>query len=781
VNNVLPFKAQFVLRVLSALPALPILPLTSCKPDRTNSGCYCPEENNNMSIIPTAAASGTVSLLNCADEPIHIPGSIQPHGAMLVFEGELLVGLSGNAAAMLSLKLGIGSPASALGLDIKVFNAIAECRAEMVRGETVSSMLETSICGQQFDCVVHAWRGRVIAEFECRDQKSDQVAFFALMAHGAIARLKRQSSLNGLFDTAVVQIRKITGFDRVMAYRFQPDESGEVIAEDHLPSLESFLNMRYPASDIPVQARHLYIVNTLRLIADIEYQAVPVTGRFGDLPLDMSHSVLRSVSPIHIEYLRNMGVGASMSVSIVVNGRLWGLIACHHMGRKQVPYSIRMACDVIAQVLASSVQTLEAKAYAERVQIAADVQRQVIEALLQEDDVLRVLGRHAPALRIMLAAGAVIVTQFGRQLTDGDLPADTAADIVRSLPRGTGLLEIREKRSDWPLAVQAQLGKWVGMLAWCFDPATDGWIVAMRTEQIESIRWAGKESDIRPGPLGKRLTPRGSFELWHETVHDCAEAWDSAVVHNARQLASEMHRASMNRHSELDRARTQLVAMLGHDLRDPLHTIQMAATLIKEGEHEKKLGRRIFASSSRMQRLISQIMDISRINGGLGLGLVPARTNLVELIEDIVEESNIGFPEVGLTLEAPAELFAHIDGDRIAQVLGNLISNARNHGRVAQPIRIVASGDADEVQICVINHGAEIPASVVGDMFKPFKQLSEDSMTNRRGLGLGLFITHEIMTAHRGSIRYAFQDGEITFTVTLPVEGPSSSGIPAGA
>lgn len=721
-----------------------------------------------MPISTTAVEGNAVSLLNCADEAIHIPGYIQPHGALLVFEEGRLIGLSSNATDFLHLEQGIGAPAALLNLDPKVLHAVSDCQMEMLDGETVAIMLETHIGGRQLDCVIHALQGRVIAEFEIRAVHADEVAHFALMAYGAVSRIKRQSDLGTLLQVTVEQIRKITGFDRVMAYRFHSDDSGEVVAEEHAPELTPYLHMRYPASDIPSQARRLYIINTLRVIADVSYVAVPVAGIFGDVPLDMSHCVLRSVSPIHVEYLRNMGVDASMSVSIVLNGRLWGLIACHHMGVKQVPYSIRMACDVIAQVLASTVQTLETRAYAKRVEIDANLQSRIIDALLNEEDVLRLLGSHAAALKNMLSADGLIVTQFGRQLVEGDIPSDIASLIVGSLPLGTGLLVTRDHRSEWPEPLRLSLEKWVGLLAWCFDPATDGWIIAMRIEQIQTIRWAGKETDVKPGPLGKRLTPRGSFEEWRETVCDRAEMWDAAVLHGATRLASEMNRASVNRHAETERTRTQLFAMLGHDLRDPLHTIQIAASMIKNGDDQHKLGRRIFSSSSRMQRLISQVMDISRINGGIGIGLFPARVNVIGLVEDMVEESHVGHPDVAVVVDMPAVLYAHVDGDRIAQVLGNLISNARNYGMIGKPISIQVRGDENAVSIKVKNFGPPIPEATVGDLFKPFKQLSVDSIASRRGLGLGLFITYKIVAAHRGTIDYAFEDGQICFAVSLP-------------
>jgi chemotaxis family two-component system sensor kinase Cph1 len=718
------------------------------------------------------AKGGTVSLLNCADEPIHIPGHIQPHGALLAFDGDRLSGWSANAPAMLDLnqRLEKGALAGALGLSPAVIDALAECRSEMLDGEAVPNMLETVILGQAFDCIIHGHLGSIIAEFECREQSAAQIASFALMAHGAIDRIKRQGNIETLMQTAVKHIRRITGFDRVMAYRFRSDESGDVMAEEHLAGLESYLGMRYPASDIPEQARRLYIINTLRFIVDMDYVAVPVLGFSGGAALDMSYSILRSVSPIHVEYLRNMGVGASMSVSIVINGRLWGLIACHHMSRKQVPYSIRMACDVIAQVLAATVQTLEASAYTHRIEISTGVRTQITEALMHETDVLQILARHAPALAEMLGAQGLIVSQFSQQRTSGDLTPALAAAIVKSLPRGTGLLETRIRRTDWPEPIQPLLGKWVGLLAWCFDPATDGWIVAMRTEQIESIRWAGQEKDIKPGPLGKRLTPRGSFEEWRETVYDSAEVWEAAVVQSAGRLASEMHRVSVSRHSEFDLARTQLLAMLGHDLRDPLHTIQMAATIIRQGEDTQKLGRRIFTSSSRMQRLISQIMDMSRINGGLGLGVVLQRTDLIALIQDIVDENDVGYPGLGMNVSVPASLYAMVDADRIAQVLSNLIGNARNHGDAAEKIGIAVREEAHHVHIEIDNAGQPISSAAAADLFLPFKQFPSDGKESRRGLGLGLFITHQIVLAHKGSVSYRYADGRIIFAVVLPLQ-----------
>ena len=409
----------------------------------------------------------------------------------------------------------------------------------------IARTLETVVEGRQLDVVVHRHAEHVIAEFERRDQPSDELAAFALQAHRVNDRLRRQRTATALLQMAVEQVRRITGFDRVMAYRFRPDDSGDVVAESRAETLVPYLGLRYPASDIPAQARRLYTINTLRLIADTHYVPVPVLSGAPHTPLDMSHCLLRSVSPIHIEYLHNMGVAASMSVSIVVNGRLWGMLACHHMQARQVPYLIRIACDVLAHVIAAAVQSIDAVALAEQAVEAALTRTRFLESLIKSDDVFTPLSEHAQSLRTSLKADAAIICHGGRLLAFGDVPPSVASAIVSSLPEvGGGLIE-RTKQDEWPEAIRGDLGKWIGLLGLCFDPAVNGWLLLLRVERVETVRWSGNpEKQITQGPRGPRLTPRGSFEEWQETTR-IAEPWSRIELGNARQLLGEMHRAAM--------------------------------------------------------------------------------------------------------------------------------------------------------------------------------------------------------------------------------------------
>jgi len=727
------------------------------------------------------AAPRRVDLLNCADEPIHLPGSIQPHGALVFFTADgLTEGWSANAGARLGASFELGRPFGALDLPDTVTELIEETLDAMSEGEAAPMVAAVPIGGVEYDCVVHAHRGRVIAEFEAREETADAIALFAIKAHSSIDRVRRQKTLDGLLKTAVRQVREFTGFDRVMAYRFRSDDSGDVVAEARRDDLVPYLGQRYPASDIPAQARRLYVLNTLRMIADMTYDAVPLLGVPGSAPLDLSFGVLRSTSPIHVEYLQNMGVAASMSVSIVVNGRLWGLLACHHMTPKRVPYSIRMASDVLAQVLASTVQSLEANHEAELVERAAAVRTSLVESLLLEEDPLEALVKHGEQLMASTQAQAMIACQFGRVVCIG-IDQDDGERIVASLPADPHDLLLRKGVPEWPESFQASLGKWVGLLGLPFDPPSGGWCLLLRTEQIEQVAWGGKpDKSIQVGPMGARLTPRGSFDAWHETVRGCAHPWEEGILTHARMTLGELSRVSNARRAQTEATRAQLLAMLGHDLRDPLHSINMAGMVLEKtsgADTKGTLGRRIQSSSNRMQRMIGQVLDMSRIDRGLNLGVDLEPVDLAPLVEDMVEEARLAYPTIVYDLHTVGPAFVLADSGRLAQVLSNLLSNARHHGDPNQAIGIELAVAGPDAVVCVSNAGAPIPPDTEATLFNPYKRSSLNNPRNRTGMGLGLYIAQQIVREHNGEITYRHQDGRVVFMVRLPL-APRQAALP---
>uniref|UniRef100_UPI000D3DC66F ATP-binding protein n=1 Tax=unclassified Variovorax TaxID=663243 RepID=UPI000D3DC66F len=724
----------------------------------------------------------TVTLENCDTEPIHIPGLVQPHGALIAFDASTLTvtRLSANTAALL------GGTAPVLGErltpthfmgDALVHETFQEVNDTAVAGTEHSPLnVEVELAGRRFDLIVHRLGYELVAEFEERAASADNVSDFALKAHRAMDRLKRQASVDALLGLVVDTVHQLTGFDRVMAYRFRHDDSGDVVAERRHESLEPFVGRRYPASDIPAQARRLYVINTLRLIADV--QAVPAALVVSDPslpPLDMSHCTLRSVSPIHIEYLRNMGVGASMSISIVINGHLWGMLACHHRAALQVPYAVRMACDVLAQVLASNVQSLLAREQAARTSDAAGLRGRMIEAVLHAEDTFSALAGLAPALANAFEAQAAVVAEQSRLQVDGEIPHEVAAAVVQWLTSAKASDEIvaLHDRASLPAHLQPLCGVWCGFLALRFDAIDNGWLVLARKEQIETISWGGKpEKHYVSGPLGPRLTPRGSFDIWKETVRDTSVPWGSAEIEFARQLRDELIRASAARNAETYKARTELIAVLGHDLRDPLQSISMAAKLLErslpQGHSGERLGQRIQTSSSRMGRLIGQVLDASRLQSGQGLQMHPVPMDIARLLEDAMDEALTAYPGSQIALQAPKSLPMVGDPDRISQLIGNLVSNARHHGLPGEPVRVSLEQDGGNVVLRVANTAPAIDPALVPELFSAFKRRTGPNERNKGGLGLGLHIAQAIVKSHQGSVAYGHVDGQVVFTVRIP-------------
>jgi chemotaxis family two-component system sensor kinase Cph1 len=728
----------------------------------------------------TTETAFTVTLENCDHEPIHIPGHIQPHGALFAFDlNQVLCYRSANARALL------GESVPELGEVLSprhfapyahVHELIAQVR--QTEGDVIPYASETGAGDRLFDVVVHRTDSGFTCEFEDRLGAVPAGDNFAFAAHRAAERLKRQTSVGRLLQVAVEELRKLTGFDRVMAYRFRHDDSGEVAAEAVSELLVPFLGQRYPAGDIPAQARRLYVINTLRLIADVGAKPVPIeVAALTTGPLDMSHGVLRSVSPVHIEYLGNMGVSASMSVSIVIGGKLWGLLACHHMGPRRVASQVRMACDVLGQILASNLQGALASERAALVDAAASMRLRIVEQVLHADDIIAALASEAHALCSAFSADGVLVWGGGKLQTLGDVSPATSHALVQWLVSNStpGSLVQMNSISALPAEVHQQVGVWRGLLALPFGQDSDSLLVLLRKEEIETVLWGGKpDKNITVGPLGPRLTPRGSFELWREIVRDQAIPWSPADLESAQKLLDELIRADTIHQLKVSTARNQLLAMLGHDLRDPLQSISNTATLLEKSGVDHKVSRRLQSSSVRMQRLVDQVMDMSMLSGG-GMHFNIQRCDLVPAVTHLVSEIRSAYPDMKLTTLLPAQVMADVDTDRMSQVIGNLLSNAGHHGTRDEAVVFELSLNKGMVTIEVSNTGPAIASELVPTLFAPFKRIASRSPTNRNGLGLGLYIAGQIMAGHGGELSYEHAPPYVIFTASFPADQATDS------
>lgn len=356
-----------------------------------------------------------VDLTNCDREPIHIPGQIQSHGFLVVvdqenniqfisenakdYEGSLDSSLLGQSISKIEQQLGVHP------------NSIIDFIQASISGGTFEPVnpLSVSIHGAPFYLIIGDSANFYLLEFE-RAFSSFNADVQSMMGR-SIAELLKYKKFENLLDGAARQVKKIIGYDRVMIYRFAADGHGEVAAEEHQPELPSWLGLHYPASDIPKQARELYKRNLTRLIADVHTDTAKIlTDAENTVPLDLTNSQLRAVSPIHIQYLKNMGVASSFSISIICNEELWGLIACHHYTPKFIDYRSREYAKLVGQILSSALQYREEIAEQHRLELSKSSLAKIVISLQDKGNIKNaLLEEPAELLKLAHATGALVI------------------------------------------------------------------------------------------------------------------------------------------------------------------------------------------------------------------------------------------------------------------------------------------------------------------------------------------------------------------------------------
>jgi chemotaxis family two-component system sensor kinase Cph1 len=487
-------------------------------------------------------------LTTCDREPIHIPGAIQPHGILLALsQGDnVVVMTSANTEALLGR-----APDSLLGRPVSeaVGDATAQLLEDIVRSGDLMAPLRTTVeapggvlDGLAADVVVHLSGARLVVEIEPVGRETTTSAVSYRSARAAMGRLTSSTSAAELSQQLAREIRQLTGFDRVMVYRFDEQWNGEVVAEDRRTDLNAFLGLHYPASDIPAQARRLYTVNWTRLIADIDYHPVPLVPMLDpdtQSPLDLSHSVLRSVSPIHVEYLGNMGVTASMSVSLVIDGQLWGLIACHHYSGPHRPsYDARSAAEFLGQS-ASQLMADRERADERADAFLAQSRLAALAAELAEDSRTphEALLAH-PELLSLVDAGGAALWAGERYLTVGDVPAEAAMRRISALLDDGGS---DPTSSPHLAALDSDLAAVADVAAGALRVAngSDRWLVWVRPEMEQVVDWGGDPNNkalaAAEGP-DVRLSPRKSFAKWRQVVSGQSAPWAAWQLDMAGQL-----------------------------------------------------------------------------------------------------------------------------------------------------------------------------------------------------------------------------------------------------
>lgn len=733
-------------------------------------------------------------ITTCDREPIHIPGSIQPHGFLIALDVKTrqVRQISANVASVFD------RPSETLlqqSFDLLVGKAIASeilqaaTNVEVDRRATYLLKATMLLRGepQVFTVIGHRNDGLLILEFE-PSTVDESVSFRGLQAlvESFIFKLANAGNVRELSQLAAEETRRITGFDRVLIYKFDAEYHGIVLAEDRNDRLPSYLDLRFPASDIPRQARELYRSNRIRIIADAAYQRVPlvpannpVTGK----PTDLSFSVLRSVSPIHVEYMKNMGMYASMSISIMRDNQLWGLISCHHKTSKTVPFEARTACDFLGQVFGLQLTAKEQSTnFAYRVELKSVLSRLLARMAANDNFVDGLIDTPSELLELGAASGAAVVTDQACARVGTTPPESVVRKIAAWLTAtpGRDVFSTTNLSAEFADAAEYQ-DIASGLMAISISKRHPSYIVWFRPEVVQTVNWGGDPRKAVEAD-GMRLHPRKSFELWKETVRSRSLPWNPAELETATELrnvilgivlqkAEEM--ADLTR--ELERSNKELEAFsysVSHDLRAPFRHIVGYSELLREmkGEQLDDEGKRyiktIIDSALFAGTLVDNLLAFSQM-GRSSLNLMDLNMNrlVAEVRADV--QSEAGNRKIEWRIAELPTVWA--DPIMMKLAVRNLLSNAVKYtrGREAASIEIGCTKDADRHVFHVKDNGVGFDMKYVDKLFGVFQRLHR--MEEFEGTGIGLANVRRIINRHGGD---AWAIGEIgrgaTFSFSLP-------------
>lgn len=729
-------------------------------------------------------------LANCADEPIRFPGAIQPHGLLLTLSEPALeiIQVSANVETLLAR-----APDSLIGQPLQALIG-AEHTAKIHEALQLPTLSDTApllfrVNGTAFEGLLHRHQGVLILELEIHVENFQPRNVAGNQTHlgRMLQRLQAATTLQSLYDISVKEIQAMTGYDRVLIYRFEDEGHGQVIAEASDPSMEVFNGLFFPASDIPEQARELYRTNWLRIIPNADYQPVPLVPKLRpdtQTPLDLSFATLRSVSPIHCQYMKNMGVLSSMSISLLKGDKLWGLISCGNRQPLHVPHELRMACQTIGQVLSLQISAMEAlelsRQREEKVEALALLNQAMIDS---PQNVFDGLAGQPQVLMALTGAGGIAIIEDKQLHRFGNCPEP---DQIRALHKwlqdsGEPVFASHHLASVYPPAADFQQVA-SGVLAMSLPKPVDNGVLWFRPEVKENINWSGdprKPLDLENSDAGLRLRPRTSFEIWKVEMAGISTKWshgDLFAANDLRRSALENDLArQVRREQEAVRARDDLVAVVSHDLRNPMTVISMLCGMMQkafssDGPHTS---RRISTAidtmqqaAGRMNMLLEDLLDTSKIDAGR-YTITPQKLDVSQMFE---EAQALLAPlaldkDISISFAADPDLRVHADPERLFQVLSNLVGNAIKFTPRLGTVDVHATSVGGDIVFSVRDSGEGIPKENLPHVFDRYWTVKEGNPT---GSGLGLYITQGIVEAHGGRIFAESEPGqgsEFRFTV----------------
>ncbi len=732
-------------------------------------------------------------------KPIHNSGAIQPYGVVLVLQEPdfKILQVSTNSSAILGI-----SPEEMLGKSLEeILDPFQMERLELgLRQDNLDFINPTKIWSRKqgddyviFDGVFHRnTEGVLILELEpATSQENIPFLSFYHLARASINQLQETSNLRDFCQIIVKEVRKVTGFDRVMLYKFDDDNHGAVIAEEKLDQLESYLDLHYPASDIPKQARQLFSSNWIRIIPDTKIQPVelyPLNNPINDRPLDLTNSILRSPSSCHLQYLHNMGVGASLTISLIEDGKLWGLIACHHLTPKYVSYELRKACEFLGRVIFSEISNREeTEDYNYRVRLDY-IRSQLVDDMAQSEDFVSGLVKNEANLLNLANAKGAAVCFNGNWTLLGETPAEEDLNfLVQWLYKN---IEEEVFTTDSLAKIYPDADQYKNIASGLVAMAISrrNYVLWFRPEVIQTVNWGGDpnnayQTDRSQGEL--QLSPRKSFELWKETVRLTSLPWKQVEINAVKELRKAIVNIVLRKAdelallaSDLQRSNAELkrfAYVASHDLQEPLNHVSNYVQLLemRYGDHLDEDAKDFIGFAvegvSLMQTLIDDVLAYSKVDSqGSQFELSEVKVSLKQAITNLQKRIRESKAKITIQDSLPTIM---ADTTQLMQLFQNLIGNAIKFRSAATPeIEIKAERKEDEWLFSVKDNAIGIDPQFSDRIFVIFQRLH--TRDEYPGTGMGLAICKKIIECHRGRIWVESELGKgSTFYFTIPVGG----------
>ncbi len=746
-----------------------------------------------------------ITITNCEAEPIHIPGSIQSHGYLLALNktDNTIQYCSENCTALLNKPLNqiLGKPFSEF-FSNEDANSLA---AYSAKTEDAVMPFAFTLGNQTFHITAFSTKENRVMEFESFSPEGLELPDLFFQTNRFAYYTERADNLQMLCQDVADETRKITGYDRVMIYRFDKDYNGQVFAESRIDSVEPYLGLNYPASDIPVQARDIFLLNRIRMIANVQVTNVPLYAldeNADNKSIDLTLSTLRSSSPMHIQYLKNMGVGATFTIALINQGKLWGLIACHHYAPKQIPYHVRLAAHLQGVFLSSQI---DVRQVADEFELVKETEKKLdgLHKIMAGSEQSLAQEQTLVQLKNLLNADAVVIAYKETFYKYGLLPDDEKLNgLMNWLDTSIdhGIFQTSKLSDSYPQA--AGLGSQIaGVVYLPIGTQTKNGIAWIRQEVEKTVDWGGDPSKpMNIDAENQSLTPRKSFALWKEAVKGQSAAWQKPEIKAASVICSyiqhQFHLAEMqaeelrylNLNERLKKANEELFNMnwiSTHDLKEPLRKIQMYASIILQ-KHQADLPElvitnilRMQSSAARMQNLIDSMLSYAKvINEEKKL----VNCDLDRLLEEIQADLKESIEENEGSLQW--ENLPVIQGTTflIKQLFENLINNSLKFTKEGRPPVVIIScqlidkktmqdirpnSEHDYYKITVADNGVGFNPAYKKDLFKMFQRFHGQQYI---GTGIGLSICQKIAEAHGGFIDADGEEGKgSAFNIYLPV------------